>query len=77
MTQTQKLVLENVLRATLAGRWYRASSHGERVTLASLFRHGALIRRVWRGEEGTANCAHEYHISLLWRRSLDVAGLSR
>jgi hypothetical protein len=62
MTNTQKLVFQNVLRQTLAGRWYRAAGNGERVTLASLFRYGALIRRVWK-REGTPYPAHEYRVS--------------
>jgi hypothetical protein len=44
MTDRQKLTLENVLRQTLANKWYRAAGNGERVTLASLFRAGALVR---------------------------------
>jgi|HubBroStandDraft_6_1064221.scaffolds.fasta_scaffold1978792_1 hypothetical protein len=63
MTNTQKLVFQNVLRQTLAGRWYRAAGNGERVTLASLYRRGALIRRCHRGVEGAANAAHEYRVS--------------
>jgi hypothetical protein len=63
VTNTQKLVFQNVLRQTLAGRWYRAAGSGERVTLASLFRYGALVRRAWRGEEGARDAAHEYRVS--------------
>jgi hypothetical protein len=62
MTNTQKLVFQNVLRQTLAGKWYRAAGNGERVTLASLYRNGALIRRVWK-RESTPYPAHEYLVS--------------
>ena len=42
--------------------WYRAKSSGERVTLASLYRKGVLVRQAWRGNEGEANSAYEYKI---------------
>lgn len=57
-----KEVLRSVFAATTRGQWYRAASSGERVTLASLYRHGALQRRAWRGNEGEADAAHEYRI---------------
>lgn len=59
-TQLQVLVLLTVIRATRQGNWYRAASSGQRVTLASLYRHGYLTRRAWRGVEGEADAAHEY-----------------
>jgi len=43
--------------------WYRAADSGQRVTLASLWRHGVLERRAWRGVEGEADAAHEYRPS--------------
>ncbi len=42
--------------------WFRARRKGERVTLANLYRAGALDRRAWRGVEGDADAAHEYRI---------------
>lgn len=63
MTNRQKLVFEDVLRQTLRGQWYRAAGNGERITLASLFRCSALVRRAWRGQEGESNAAHEYRVS--------------
>lgn len=63
MTELQKLVLSRVAAATLRGEWYRAARNGERVTLASLLRAGAVVRRVWRGRAGNANAAHEYQLS--------------
>ncbi len=43
------------------GRHYRATGSGERVTLASLYRAGVLIRRAWRGKP--PHEAHEYRPS--------------
>ena len=63
MTDRQLIVFQNVLVATRAGRWYRAAGNGERVTLASLYRCGALVRRAHRGKEGEPDAAHEYQIS--------------
>lgn len=60
MTPLQKQVLATVIRATHAGQWYRAASSGERVTLASLYYRGLIIRRAWRGVEGQRDAAHEY-----------------
>jgi len=42
------------------GAWFRARSSGERVTLASLYRHGLLTRRAWRGKDGEYSAAYEY-----------------
>ena len=63
MTELQQIVAGKVAAATMRGEWYRAESSGERVTLASLLRAGALVRRVWRGRTGGANAAHEYQLS--------------
>lgn len=63
MTDRQTIVFENVQLATRKGRWYRAAGHGERVTLAFLYRRGALVRRAHRGTEGAADAAHEYQVS--------------
>lgn len=71
----QRTTMANVARAMLDGQWYRAgragtaSSRGEAVTLASLYRIGALVRQVWRGE-GTASPAHEYQLSEDTRKPL-------
>ena len=70
MTDRQKCVLRDVLVATQHGGWYRAESKGERVTLASLFRMGAIERRVWRGTG--ANAAHEYQIKRMEFEDLGV-----
>lgn len=58
MTARQREVLE----AVRASRpiWFRARGNGERVTLASLYRRGALERRVRRGVEGDPDAAYEY-----------------
>lgn len=74
MTARQREILSAVHTATFCKRWYRARSNGERVTLASLFRAGALSRRVWRGEG--SNAAHEYTLSrMFWPdASLDPPG---
>jgi hypothetical protein len=63
VTKLQQFVAGKVAAATMRGEWYRAESSGERVTLASLLRAGALVRRVWRGRTGSANAAHEYQLS--------------
>lgn len=73
MTQRQQETFRRVLRSTLGGTWYRASGSGERVTLASLFRAGALSRRAWRGNEGAPDAAHEYRVSELVLRHLREA----
>ncbi len=52
-----------VLASTRRGAWYRAASHGERVTLASLHTNGFLTRRARRGNDGDADAAYEYWIS--------------
>lgn len=61
-TDRQRAVTARVIARWRDGhRWYRAASSGERVTLASLYRVGALERRAWRGRG--ANAAHEYRPS--------------
>ena len=47
----------------LNGPDYRAAHNGERVTLASLYRAGALTRRAWRGNAGEADAAYEYRLT--------------
>ena len=64
----QKTTFADVVKATLAGKWYRAgasgkaSAHGEAVTLASL-NGRLLVRRAWRGVEGNPSAAYEYQAS--------------
>lgn len=60
MTINMYNLLQKVCDRTASGGWYRAESSGERVTLASLWRHGSLERQAWRGVEGKADAAHEY-----------------
>jgi hypothetical protein len=50
--------------------WYRARTHGERVTLASLFYRGFAERQVWRGEGGSSP-AHEYRLTAQLREAMD------
>ncbi len=63
MTKLQRYVFGVVSAHHLRGLWYRAASSGERVTLASLYRAGALKRRAWRGNEGEADAAYEYQLT--------------
>lgn len=63
MTKLQRHVLGVVSAHHLRGLWYRAARSGERVTLASLYRAGALKRRAWRGKEGEADAAYEYQLT--------------
>ena len=65
MTKLQRYVFGVVSAHHLRGLWYRAASSGERVTLASLYRAGALTRRAWRGNEGEADAAYEYRLSMV------------
>lgn len=60
MTNNEKKLLAPVLVETWAGRWYRAQDHGERVTLAALYRKRLFDRRPWRGIEGERDTAYEY-----------------
>ena len=73
MTKLQRSVFRVVAVHTMQGLWYRAASSGERVTLASLYRAGALVRRAWRGREGELNAANEYKLS---DDALDALALS-
>ena len=63
MTKLQRYVFGVVAAHHLRDLWYRAAGSGERVTLASLYRAGALKRRAWRGNEGEADAAYEYRLS--------------
>jgi len=63
MTKLQRYVFGVVSAHHLRGLWYRAAGSGERVTLASLYRAGALTRRAWRGNEGEADAAYEYRLT--------------
>ena len=63
MTKLQRYVLGQVSAHHLRGLWYRAADSGQRVTLASLYRAGALKRRAWRGNEGEADAAYEYRLT--------------
>lgn len=63
MTKLQRYVFGIVSAHHLRGLWYRAASSGERVTLASLYRAGALARRARRGNEGEADAAYEYRLT--------------
>ncbi len=60
LSAIQRATLACTIRETIAGRWYRATTSGERVTLASLYYNGLLDRRAWRGIAGHANAAYEY-----------------
>ena len=63
MTKLQRYVFGVVSAHHLRDLWYRAAGSGERVTLASLYRAGALQRRAWRGNEGEADAAYEYRLT--------------
>jgi hypothetical protein len=73
MTKLQRYVLGVVSAHHLRDVWYRAASSGERVTLASLYRNGALVRRAWRGNEGEADAAYEYRLSTVADQALREA----
>ena len=63
MTKLQRYVFGVVSSHHFRGLWYRAASSGQRVTLASLYRAGVLMRRAWRGNEGEADAAYEYRLA--------------
>lgn len=65
MTDLQKTTFKAVMLATIGDddRWFRARSSGERVTLASLYRAGALVRRERRAAKSKADVAYEYRVS--------------
>lgn len=73
LTKLQRRLLGVVAAHHLRGLWYRAASSGERVTLASLFRAGALARRAWRGNEGEADAAYEYRLTIVADQALRQA----
>ncbi len=75
MTGPQRETILDVTRAHRAGQWYRASGNGQRVSLASLFRHGVLERRVWR-VGAQANSAHEYQLGEDLRLALGLERLA-
>jgi hypothetical protein len=70
VTKIQRHVLKIVAWHHLRNLWYRAATSGERVTLASLYRAGALTRRAWRGNEGEADAAHEYRLASVAEQAL-------
>jgi hypothetical protein len=73
MTPLQWEVLLTVAKCHLhQGLWYRAARSGERVTLASLFRSGLLMRQAHRGNEGEGHAAHEYKLSAMMREELSA-----
>lgn len=75
MTERQQFVLRRVIAAhRRGGKWYRAASSGERVTLASLFHRQALDRRIWRGKNRDA--AHEYQVGPHIRLQLGLQELA-
>lgn len=73
MTKLQRYVLGVVTAHHLRGLWYRADASGQRVTLASLYRAGALKRRAWRGNEGEADAAYEYRLTPEAAQAIKVA----
>lgn len=73
MTKLQRYVLGKVSAQHLRGLWYRAATSGERVTLASLYRAGALKRQAWRGKEGEADAAYEYRLTEIAEQALRQA----
>lgn len=70
MTERQRIVALAVRAAHPA--WYRAADQGERVTLASLYRHDVLERQARRGTEGAANAAYEYRFTERTCKSLGL-----
>lgn len=75
MTGPQRETVRDVTRAHRGGRWYRAAGNGQRVTLAALFRHSVLERRVWRVGAQAADSAHEYQLGEVVRRELGLERL--
>lgn len=63
LTDASRSALAHVAREHRAGGWARARSHGERVSLASLYARGYIIRRAWRGAEGQPDAAYEYRLT--------------
>lgn len=77
LTQAQRTALRKVARADSAGRWYRAATHGERVTLASLHGRQLIARRAWRGTAGQADAAYEYQLGPELRTAIQARVLAR
>lgn len=77
LSPVQRSVLAAVHRAHENGQWFRARTSGERVTLASLYRHGLLTRYAWRTGKSSADDAYEYKLSDTfveeWKRRIDAA----
>jgi hypothetical protein len=63
VTNLQREVTRKVIESWRRLKHYRAARNGERVTLASLYRTGVLVRRCWRGRDGEADAAYEYRPS--------------
>jgi hypothetical protein len=76
VTHCQQITLRRVILSHRAGKWYRASGSGERVTLASLYYRKALARRVWRGKEGSRDAANEYQLGEMLRAEFGLEELS-
>lgn len=75
MTQLQRDTFRAVAIAQRGGQWYRAQGSGERVTLASLFRHGLLARRARRIGASASDNAYEYKLSMQAAAELGIADL--
>lgn len=60
MTELMRAALRDVASSNGEGRWYRAETAGERVSLAYLVDYGLLVRRPWRGDGENRNSAFEY-----------------
>jgi hypothetical protein len=65
LTELQRAAMRRAVEAARAGGWIIASGSGDRVTLASLFRRGLLMRRARRGVEGEPDAAYEYRPSTM------------
>lgn len=72
VTPRMREVLARVVRSHRGGRWFRAEHRGQRVTLAYLYKHGAIVRRAWRGVEGDPDAAHEYACGDVMRDALGM-----
>lgn len=64
LSEIQKEVIRKVGAVhRKSGQWFRAEGRGQRVTLASLWRKGVLVRRIHRKGKNSADDAHEYRLS--------------
>lgn len=72
MTDRQATVLWRVGLTNIDGRWHRAEHPGQRVTLASLYRSGRLVRRPFRGDGESRDSAFEYARPPYVRNGLDA-----